>query len=207
MKLLMEWSEDLSQAPKTRCDTNGPVHTKFMPSFDIDKVLGGSHLLNTAITSKRRILSPGSCLPYAQTTLHALLSEMLLDIGRNVLHLHDTLEKCVGGLVDRGPVSLTVAGPTGHLPAVQRILESKGIDYQIKEHKATPSIPSARGGSDRIAIVGMAGRFPGSETIEGFWEALLAGETQIKKVWEPNQYSLGWITEFCSIKTGPQIKI
>lgn len=149
----------------------------------MNEVLGNSPLLNTPITAKARIVSPGSCKPYAHTTLRDLLAEMLIDIAHNILHLAGTTEACLADLVGKGPVDVVVAGPTGHLPIIQRTLQAKGIGYDIrKHHDPTRDTKTSRGGSDQVAIVGMGGRFPGSDTIDGFWEDLVAGKIQIEKV-------------------------
>lgn len=172
----------MDQAPKTQADTDGAVHTEYMPRFDVDKVLGDSPLLDTPITSKARIISPGSCRRYIHTSLRSLLAEIMVDIAHNVLHINGTIEECVSELMDKGPVSLTVVGPTSHLTAVQRILQSKRLEYHIRQHQNPRSGITSRAGSDLVAIVGMSGQFPGSETIEGFFEDLLKGKSQIKKV-------------------------
>lgn len=182
MARLMKFSKELEQAPKMKTDTNGAVHTEYMPKFDMDRVLGDSSLLDTPITSKARIISPASCKPYTHTTLRSLLSEILVDITHNILRINDTAEECISGLVGTRPVSLTVAGPTGHLTAVQRVMQSKGIDFHIREHRSPEEGVVKRGGSDLVAIVGMAGRFPGSDTPDGFFEDLLEGKIQLKKV-------------------------
>ena len=61
---LMEFSEEMNQAPKAVADTNGAVHTEYMPSFDIDRVLGDSALLDTQIPSKATIISPSTVCPH-----------------------------------------------------------------------------------------------------------------------------------------------
>lgn len=180
----MEFSEEMDRAPKTRTDTDGAVHTEYMPRFDIEKVLGDSPLLDTPITSKARIVSPGSCKQYTHTSLRPLLAEILIDIAHNVLHIDQTIEECISGLTRKGPITLTVAGLTGHLPAVQRILQSKKLEYHIRQHRSPQLSGTRRAGSDLVAIVGMSGRFPGSETIEAFFEDLLEGKGHIKKVFE-----------------------
>ena len=106
---------------------------------------------------------------------------MITDIAHNVLFLTDTLDECISGLARTRKVRLIVVGPTGHLPTVQSALKDKGIDYDVNSH-LDASTDKVRGGSDLVAIVGMAGRFPGSETIDHFWEDLLEGKNQIKKV-------------------------
>jgi len=179
---LMEFSEEMDKASKTQTETDGAVHTTYMPRFDVDKVLGNSPLLDTPITSKAKIISPGSCKQYAHTSLRSLLVEIMVDIAHNILNINRTIEECASDLIHSGPVSLTVVGPTSHLPAVQRVLQSKGIEYRTRQHQSPRNNITRRAGSDLVAIVGMSGRFPGSETIDGFFEDLLAGKRQVKKV-------------------------
>ena len=180
----MNFSEEMELAPKVATDTNGAVHTPYMPAFDVEAVLGDSPILDTPVTSKARIISPATCKPYSHTTLKPLLAEIMVDIAHNILRINDTIEEFIPGLEGQGLVSMVVAGPTGHLPAIERVLQNKGIDYRQREHDKKPrdGTTASRGGSDLVAIVGMSGRFPGSETIEDFFEDLLEGKGQIKRV-------------------------
>ena len=106
----------------------------------------------------------------------------MVDIAHNVLHINETIEECISGLTDKKTVCLIVAGPTGHLAAVKRILQNKQIDYYFRQHRSRQIGTLTRAGSGLVAIVGMSGRFPGSETIDSFFEDLLDGKGQIKKV-------------------------
>lgn len=178
---LWSWSPDFESAAKIPTDTNGPIHTSHMPRIDIEKVLGTLPLLDDPISSKVNITSNSSNSLYSQQTLRSLLGEMIIDIAHNVLNLGDTLEQCVAGLAGKGNVKLTIVGPTGHQPTVERALQDTGVSFEISRHVDEKS-GKVRGGSDLVAIVGMAGRFPGSETINEFWESLLAGDCHIQKV-------------------------
>lgn len=73
-------------------------------------------------------------------------------------------------------------GPTNHLAAVKMALQTNGIEYQVRQPVMLSQKENSRGGSDLIAIVGMAGKFPGSDTVDGFWEDLMAGKCHIKEV-------------------------
>ena len=113
------------------------------------------------------------------------MHEIIVDIAHNILRISDPAEECIAGIAgiagDR-PVSLTVAGPTGHLAAEQRSLKSKGLEYQLRQHRTHEEGIVTRGKSDIVAIVGMAGPFPGSENIEGYFEDLVEKKVQLKKV-------------------------
>ncbi|MCJ1403878.1 hypothetical protein MMC11_007101 [Xylographa trunciseda] len=178
---LWAYSPDLDRAAKIPTDTNGPIHTSHMPRINVEKVLGHSSLLDIPISSKARIASNSSSGTYSHSTLRSLLAHMITDIAHNVLYLTNTLDECISGLADTRKVRLTVVGPTGHLPTVQSALKDAGIKCDVNSH-LDAKVNRVRGGSDLVAIVGMAGRFPGSETIDRFWEDLLEGKNQIKKV-------------------------
>lgn len=161
----------------------GPIHTNHAPKIDVDRILGNSPLLRHPIDhSKARMFSPSSCKQYSHLTLGDLLAEILEDIAHNVLRVTDVIQTCVSTLNVTKDVRLSVMGPTNHLAAVKMALQAKGIAYQVREPVTTPRNENSRGGSDLIAIVGMAGRFPGSDTVDGFWEDLMAGKCHIKEV-------------------------
>ncbi|KAL8696326.1 MAG: hypothetical protein Q9224_002852, partial [Gallowayella concinna] len=178
---LWSWSPDLDSAVKVPTDTNGPIHTSHMPTIDINKVLGDSPILNTPITSKTRIprnSAPGS---FDHATLGALLHEMITEIAYKPLKLSETLDSFVSSLTGESEIRLTTVGPTGHLPAVQRCLQQNKVAHHQNFHRPH-QVDQARGGSDHIAIVGMSGRFPGGDTVETFWESIVAGKSFIRKV-------------------------
>ncbi|KAF2878225.1 PKS16 protein [Massariosphaeria phaeospora] len=179
---LMKFSKDLDEAPKMKTNTNGVVHTPYIPIFDLDTALGSSPLLDLPITSKARILSPASCKPYPNGTLRALLSEILPDIAQRALRVDDTASACISGFAGSRPVSLTVMGPTGNQSAVEQLLKSHNVEYQINQHHRPEKGIASRGGSDMVAIVGMSARLPGSDTVEAFFETLLDGKIQIDKI-------------------------
>lgn len=75
------------------------------------------------------------------------------------------------------PVRLNVIGLTQATPIVKRVLDSHKLSVTLHEKPAAFAEQSKdlRDGSNAIAIVGMAGRFPGSESLEEFWKSLLDG--------------------------------
>lgn len=161
----------------------GPIHTSHAPKIDISKILGDSPLLRHPIDhAKARMFSPSSCKQYSHLTLGDLLGEIVEDIAHNVLRVTDVVHTCVSTLDVTKDVRVSVMGPTNHLAAVKMALQASGIEYQVRQPVTTPKNENSRGGSDLIAIVGMAGRFPGSDTVDGFWEDLMAGKCHIKEV-------------------------
>lgn len=128
------------------------------------------------------MFSPSSCKQYLHLTLGDLLADIVEDIAHNVLRVTDAIHTCVSTLGVTKGVRVSVMGPTNHLAAVKMALQANGIEYEVRKAVMTSKNENSRGGSDLIAIVGMAGRFPGSDTVDGFWEDLMAGKCHIKEV-------------------------
>lgn len=140
-------------------------------------------MLMTPLTKKVRIVSSSSCAPFVASDLGTLLYEMILDVAQNTLRLTDTVQTIVSDLRKIGDVDLVVLGPTAHTSLVQGALREKYINVNlISEPEAPLSSHDLRGGSDLIAIVGMSGRFPGSENVYDFWNTLQKGTDFAQKV-------------------------
>ena len=134
-------------------------------------------MLTTPLTSKVRIVSSSTCAPFVASDLGTLLYEMILDVAQNTLRLTDTVQTIVSDLRRIGDVDLVVLGPTAHTSLVQGALREKYINVNlISEPEAPVATQDLRGGSDLIAIVGMSGRFPGSDNIYDFWDTLQKGK-------------------------------
>ena len=179
---LWSWSPELCQAPRINIESGGLVHAKHLPELDTERILGNSPVLDTPITSKARMLSTYTCEKYEASDLRSLLEEIIPDIGQNILYLSRTMDTAVSTMDNSKEVNLVVVGPTGHLTFAQRALEGSSIRYSIASHLEPQTAENARGGSDLIAIVGMSGRLPGSDSIEGFWQGLLDGKNYVEKV-------------------------
>jgi hypothetical protein len=139
--------------------------------------------------AKARLLSPSLCQEYCHVTYGELLGDIVKDIVHNVLRVSETIDACLGPLVTGKPIAIAVIGPTGHQPAVEQALRTKGHQFQIVPCESTDkggeepaTAVRSRGAGDLVAIVGMAGRFPGSDSVEGLWEDLQAGRCHIKEV-------------------------
>ena len=134
-------------------------------------------MLMTPLTSKVRIVSSSTCTSFVASDLGTLLHEMILDIAQNTLRLTETVQTIVSDLRKIGDVDLVVLGPTAHTSLVQNALREKSINVKlISEPEAPVSAHDLRGGSGLVAIVGMSGRFPGSDSVHQFWETLRNGQ-------------------------------
>ena len=140
-------------------------------------------MLMTPLTSKVRIVSSSTCAPFEASELGTLLYEMILDVAQNTLRLTDVVQTIVSDLRKMGEVDLVVLGPTAHTSLVQGALREKYINVNlVSEPEAPASAQDLRSGSDLIAIVGMSGRFPGSDNVYDFFETLQKGKDFHQKV-------------------------
>ncbi|KAI0970338.1 putative polyketide synthase [Xylaria arbuscula] len=180
---LEAWSHEIGNAAHVNTDAGGPIHNRNMPPMNLDLVLGNSQLLNSLLDwSKVRMLSPASCQEFRHQTLRSLLHEIVEDIAHNVLRAGETIEAFVSGLNSKKSFNLFVVGPTGHQQALEQTLKNNNIRYSPAKEATSVQVNETRGGSDLIAIVGMSGRFPGSNDVEEFWESLQEGKCHISEV-------------------------
>lgn len=176
----MAFSTELKDCPKIATDAKA-AHTPFIPPLEATQVLGDSVLLDRQFKPKARILSPSSCTPYAHKSLRPLLSEMFADIFTNVLLIDDTTQVCISAFKDRS-VSLIIAGGSANMPGIERHLKTNRMQYHIKQAGTLERPRFSRGGTGLIAVVGMSARLPGSDNVDAFFESLMDGRVQLKKV-------------------------
>ena len=106
-----------------------------------------------------------------------LLLAMVQDVSHNHMDLVQTFRKIAGGFQGVGHVDLMVIGPTAHATSVKTALEEKKLTVNMTDCiKNLASHVSKRDGSGLIAALGFSGRFPGSESIQAFWESLQLGQ-------------------------------
>ena len=186
LKRLVEFSPELRLASNIPSDAGVPAHAPFMPGVDAEEVVGHSPLLDRPLDWEKVVMvSPsGDCLPRQFGTLRELLCDIFEDILQRPLPVDKAIESSIAGLPQNAMVSVHEVGITSHMPMVQRTLTAAGLSYDVVPAYRPPPPGSSltRGMSDLIAVVGMAGRFPGSENIDQFWEELMGGTCHIKKV-------------------------
>ncbi|TLD20279.1 hypothetical protein PspLS_08702 [Pyricularia sp. CBS 133598] len=204
---LQAWqgAQDLRNAPQIPTKAGGCVHTPYLPQLDLDAIFKecSQEFLQWPVNleSKSRMASPSCLAFYDHSTLGGLLREVIHDIVQNIMRLDDTLESCASRLKSDGRdenVKLVTMGENGHVPAMTAALKKSKITHQIIMNNPNPGSAPAeegvpaqtdRGNSGLIAIVGMSGRFPDNDTVQGFWDDLLDGKTHIREV-PPNRFDV-----------------
>lgn len=161
-------------------------HAGHLQRPDADNIIGSSALFDRPIIERRQIISTHSGMPYGTDNFRKVLHLMIDDILTNSLLYNETIEAIVS-TVKNGEVTLMSFGPTNATQSLKRSLQKVG--FSIMEHSSLFSSPtyvstieSSRSGSGAIAVIGMATRLPGSETLEEFWDILEKGKDLVQEV-------------------------
>lgn len=129
-------------------------------------------MLERPIPENLTIISTSTCAPYPGRTLRTVLLEGMRDASERPLRLVDTVTAAIQHMSGHGgEVHVVAAGPSLQAKGIEKTLAMCGLKCQtVSLESRTP-----RAVSDRIAVVGMSGRFPQSDTIHEFWNLVLQG--------------------------------
>ena len=152
-----------------------------LPEVDLTRILGTSHWLDRQVVPGTTIISPYNCQPRTPQTLRGLLEEIIIDVGQKPLQLAKAIFATLE-LTQARALRVIMPGYTSHDLYLKKALQSLNITYSILEHVSSEKTTSGRQGSNLIAIVGMAGRFPGTGDVNAFWEGLLEGKRYVQEV-------------------------
>jgi zearalenone synthase (nonreducing iterative type I polyketide synthase) len=167
--------------PKQKLKVRGLLHTTSLSESEVDFIVGTSTLLDLPVLPRFRVISPGGGAEYAHPTLGAMLRAVVRDMACRPLNMVETMTALNAKLGPVRYVELKLIGPTAQLPLVLQSLEAAGRNVTTRSVLEQQS--SAQSG--RIAVVGMAGRFPGCDDIEGYWEIISNGRAVHKEVRVP----------------------
>ncbi|KAL8723397.1 MAG: hypothetical protein Q9225_000313 [Loekoesia sp. 1 TL-2023] len=173
---------------------NLPLHAPYHAAALFKKV--DAHRLvtgfrsNTLETLERyypslALLSTTSGKPFAAKTALELLTQIVQEILKETLRWDLVLASCVSKLENSGfcQTSVLAFGPTKAANSLRSALQAKS-DSQISLQDASSWVSKDQSGSSdflgvprnsKLAIVGLAGRFPGGADYEAFWEMLERG--------------------------------
>ncbi len=179
---LLHVSEDLHDIPKLPLTAAIAVHAPHLYPVDNHSIVGDSPILDIALPSKTAI-SSSTCAPFDASTLRELLHLAIMDVVGNPLWLESSVKTLGLTFKETSEMTLTTLGPTPHTPMVKQMLEQSVEKVHLGEGaKARSAYSNARGGSDLIAVVGMSGRFPQSDSLDEFWDILEAGTAMHQEV-------------------------
>lgn len=188
----------------TGVDLDQFLHFKDSKTFD----LLSAYTLDLPLMST----SSGACFDRNLNAL-ALFTAVIRDILTETLNVQQMVERCTQLVreAECGECSIFSFGPSSSKSTFAKALES-ATDFKVKFHEDLAAklseVPSAFGDAPRtskrpkLAIVGMAGRFPNAADHEKFWDLLEAGLDVHKRVWSP--YQLITMATDCSLRKVPK---
>ena len=185
LKGLVESSEALRKSDVTVLPLFGAVHAPHLVLPDITDLMGESPCLDKSIKSNFKLISGSKYTPLHCSDLRELMQECLMDIFQCPLNL-TRLFKTTGSVLDKSKqTSLLIPGATSYQPLLRRALQAQRFSVTLNTNAPTQPTSEMRGGSESVAIVGMSGRFPGSDSVDGLWETIMAREEFHRKVCKP----------------------
>ena len=163
------------------------LYGSHLPPVDIAKVvcISPAREAYSIQRSLYSVHSPADSL--SAGTFGELLRLTVSEIAHKSMHVEETFRAVVTALQKMGSseISLTTVGSTWYASTFQDILHQHNQNVRIGDF---PPIPKPFGDdlssvpSDAIAIVGMSGRFPESDTLEELWHLLETGTTTHQEI-------------------------
>ncbi|KAK8115100.1 conidial yellow pigment biosynthesis polyketide synthase [Apiospora kogelbergensis] len=169
------FSKDLFDSRPTAIPVYGPYHAAHLhASADLDEILRlNDDSVSAALAGSKPRSSVMSCVTgasFAETDTKALLKAVVWEILNEPLLFHKALSGSIGhARAFKGTRALVIPyGPTQAAGTLANLLKTQTeLEVVIGNHGST--------GKCKLAIVGMAGRFPDSASVEAFWELLEKG--------------------------------
>lgn len=165
---------------------HGPKHAPQLPAVDLETVIGNSDILHTPVSETVDVPSLRNNLSDCALDLGALLLQACNNTCHQTFKLEASVASAVAALKPSNgrKLEIVLVGQTNRSRMFQRLLSSNGVDTKICEPLNTEASSDERlfSPSGSIAVVGMAGRFPGSDDVEQFWESLLSGKEYHQRV-------------------------
>lgn len=164
-----------------RLPITAAYHASHLPELDLDNMLQCAEVPDLPIRKKVNLVSTSSGDLYDARSLHKALKYVLQDIFHNPILWNKSLQT-VKSLVREETVNVSAVGPTNLTKGLCRALTQDGVDvkeaHQYIEETECPN----RNKSNDVAVIGMAGRFPGGEDLDQFWETISKGRDTHTKV-------------------------
>ncbi|GFF59427.1 conidial yellow pigment biosynthesis polyketide synthase, partial [Aspergillus udagawae] len=171
--------------PDTLCRC--PMYGSHLPPLDVDQVVGVSGVLELYQVKRPLYSAHSSTGPLPASTLAELLRRVVVEIAHKPMHVERTFSALAVAIEasTKDEVVLTTVGSTWDASTMRNILLQHGQTVSLAEF---PSCPMPFGSSvdsippDAIAVVGMSGRFPESDTLDEFWGLLETAKTTHREI-------------------------
>lgn len=175
----------------------GAVHASHLIFPNLEYVIGETTLLEKKLKPNYKIISGSKNRPMMGLNLRKLLQESFEDIFQHSTNPDRVFEAGTSLLNRDQEISLFVLGNTSYLPSLRRTLKKKGFIVTLNSNSVSQDSFESHVGSESIAIIGMSGRFPGSDTIEELWKSIMQQKECHRKVRLPGlkKALFFWLTD------------
>lgn len=160
----------------------GLVHAPHLTIPNLEYMIGDSPILEKKIKSNYKLISGSKYRPMQCLDLRCSLQEILEEIFQHSTRPERLFEAGVSFLDKELQTSLFVLGHTTYLVSLRRILQKKRVKVSVRSNSSTQESFDLHNESESVAIVGMSGRFPGSDNVEELWTSIMERKEFHKKV-------------------------
>lgn len=179
---MFSFSESLRNTRKISLPITAAFHAPHLGSSDTDKIIGSLskgneyHLRRDAV-----IISTSTGDQITGRSLGEALQQVVWDILREPLRWSTVTHAIAAKFRDQDAVLIS-AGPVRAANSLRREMTNAGVKIVDSYEMQPLQVSQSRNTSGDIAIVGVAGRLPGGETLEEIWENLEKGKDLHKEV-------------------------
>jgi hypothetical protein len=181
LKKLIDSSVALKNSQVVMIPAFGPVHAPHLKVPDLQYIMGESPLLDKMIKANYKVISGSKNRPMTCPNLRRLVQQSLEDIFQYRTNPERVFKAGLSLLHRDQEIHLFVLGNTSYLPSFKHMLQKERL--RVISESNDPSEENIEGHimSQSIAIVGMSGRFPGSDTVEELWTSIMEQNEYHKK--------------------------
>jgi 3-oxoacyl-(acyl-carrier-protein) synthase len=178
LRSLFEFSRLLRDSRKIKLPIHAAFHASHLRRLDKQQIIGESSLLDAPTRKKVSLFSTSSKWPCGISNLRGILHYIIDDIAQAPIEW-DTIVHAVTTKLDQTHMTLTEVGPSGMTSAIHQAFKGTNIEISNSRLITVDPLPKDYSG---IAVIGMSGRFPGSENLEEFWDILENGKDLHRRV-------------------------
>lgn len=173
---------EIQNANRKMLPISAAFHASHLPVPDFGPILGNNECWSWALDHSITLNSNSSGQKYdGFETVGDLLQLVLQDIVQYRMDVKALLKEAYGNKSEESRI-LQIIGPCKLKPTLQQLFSNSDCqqyDPQMTSLRPGAALSRCRG---RIAITGMAGRFPGADSAQELWQILENGNDMHTKV-------------------------
>lgn len=164
----------------------GAVHAPHLTLPNLEEIIGESPILQKMMKTNYKLMSGSKYRPMQCSNLRILLEEVLEEILQHGTDPDRLFEAGTSFMNKSQESPLFVLGNTTYLTHLKRtVVARKRFKLAVKFSSATQENLDFYDESKVVAIIGMSGRFPGSDSTEELWTNMMERKEFHKRVRMP----------------------